>query len=176
MRFLLVLIGILAFVYMAMVMAPSFQLTVPPPPTEGFGETVLSAEAEATLEWANGLALELVGRQNFWKRVALWSGSLALAATALATIWAGMRARESRRAKEEFLNRKITGIGALTALATLLNAGGDFATSARVKPLDASIETLRTALQRVPAEIAADPGSEKSILQGLEIVIEQSRV
>lgn len=176
MRWLFVTIGLAAFAFIALVQLPQFELTSPPLETEGFGGVELSSEARTLLDRVKSQALQLVERQNRWQSVALLSGLLALAATAAATVWAGFKHRESRTNREDFLNKKITGIGALTAIATLASAGSDITSTALVAPLDESIMVLKAALVEVPAEIAADPGAESSILDALEITLAEHRL
>lgn len=171
MKRLFVGIGIAAFLYIGFVQIPSIELTSPPLEMEGFGGVSLSDEARVLLDRTKEQALALVERQNGWKRVSLAAGLLALGLTAAATIIAGTRRRESRADLEEFLNKKITSIGALTALATLASAGSDLTATALVDPLHGGIEALKAALVEVPAEIAADPTSERHVLAALEVTL-----
>ncbi|RVH05444.1 hypothetical protein CN217_25980 [Sinorhizobium meliloti] len=173
MRVAFVVVGLIGMAFLAFVAMPSYQLTAYPPDFEGAAGIQLSDEASRLLSQAKTNALILVERQRRWQMIAIWLGFLGLGLTALATIVAGWKSRQSRIGKEEFLNKKITIIGALTAMATLVTGTGDLVEKTGVKPLESDILALKRVLVQVPAEIAADPMAERGILDSLEITIRE---
>ena len=171
MRSVFVLIGLLGLAFLVMVAMPSYHLTAYPPDFQGAAGIQLSEEAIRLLAETKANALILVERQRRWQTLAIWLGFLGLGLTALATIIAGWRSRQSRLDKEEFLNKKITAIGALTAIATLVTGTGDLVDKTGVKPLENGISALKKALIEVPAEIAADPAAQRGILDSLKVTL-----
>jgi len=175
MRFAFVLIGLAGLLFLAVVAMPAYQLTAYPTDFKGAAGIQLSEKATTLLAKAKTNALILVERQRRWQTVAVWLGFLGLGLTALASIVAGWRSRQSRADKEEFLNKKVTAIGALTAVATLAMGAGDLVEKTGVKPLDGGISALRKAIMEVPAELAVNPAAERSILDALEITLAEHR-
>ena len=171
MRFVFVLIGLAGLLLLAAVSMPSYQLTAYPTDFKGAAGIQLSEEATTLLDKAKANALILVERQRRWQALAIWLGFLGLGLTALASIVAGWRSRQSRADKEEFLNKKVTAIGALTAVATLAMGAGDLIEKTGVKPLEGDISALKKAMMEVPAEIAADPAAERGILNALAVTL-----
>lgn len=171
MRFVFVLIGLTGLAFLVVVAIPSYQLTAYPPDFQGAAGIQLSEEAINLLAKTKANAHILVERQRRWQTLEIWLGFLGLGLTALATIIAGWKSRQSRLDKEEFLNKKITAIGLLTAIATLAAGTGDLVDKTGIKPLESDISALKKALIEVPAEIAADPATERGILDSLEITL-----
>lgn len=125
------------------------------------------------LERAEEIAIQLVREQNSWKAAAFWLSLGALACTTLATLVAAFRAKDSRKAKEKFLNDKITTIGALSAVATLLTTGGELVGTHRVDALNGGISKLKSALVTVPADIAANPTQADAILSVFRVTLSE---
>lgn len=175
MRFLLIAIGLAGLLFLFVVAVPSHQLTALPPSLEGAAGIPLSERAKDLLEQTKSAALQLVDRQRRWERISIYLGFAGLGLTALATLYAGWKSSESRAGKEEFLNKKIMAIGALTAFATLAAGSSDLVDRVGVKPVEGDVAALKKALTDVPAEIAAEPEAEASILDALEVTLAEHR-
>lgn len=171
MRFILFLIGLTGLIFLIVIQIPSYQLTTYPPDFEGAAGIQLSEEATNLLSEAKANAIILVERQRRWQRSAIWLGFLGLGLTALATIIAGWKSRLSKDRSEEFLNKKITAIGALAAVATLATGAGELIEKTMVEPQERHISALKRELIEVPAMLASDPADERSILDVLEITL-----
>ncbi|MFA1627621.1 hypothetical protein ACDY96_34325 [Rhizobium mongolense] len=174
MRLLFILIGLIGLAFLVVVEMPSYELTAYPSDFQGAAGIQLSEEATSLLTKTKATALSLVERQRRWQTIAVWLGFIGLALTAVATLVAGWKRRQSQLEKEEFLNKKIMAIGALTAIATLATGMGDFVEKTGEKALDGKISALKRALIEVPAEIAADPAAERGILASLEITLKEN--
>jgi drug/metabolite transporter (DMT)-like permease len=172
MRYMILAIGVVGMIYVASKLLPgNYQLAAPLPDIEAASGAALSDAAKTLLGRAKATALDMINQQNYWRKIAFGLGLASLLCTALATLWAALRADQSRQNDQEFLNKKITRIGALTALATLATGGSDFLTAQLVDPLDGRITILQEALVTVPAELAADPAGESGILDNLELTL-----
>lgn len=171
MRVFFIAIGVIGVTFVLFIATPSYRLEEPPISVEAAAGAPLSQRAEELLARTKSDALVLVAQTRRWERVSIYLGFSGLMLTALATLYAGWKSQESRAGKEEFLNKKITGIGALTALATLAAAGGDLVDRVGVRPLATDVAALKKAMVDIPTALAVEPEAETSILDALEVTL-----
>jgi len=90
-----------------------------------FNDPTFSATANSTLTKAEQISKELINSYEKWNTTSFYLGWTGLFFTSLATLIAGLHRKKSNSNGTEFLNTKLTSIGLLCALASIINLAHD---------------------------------------------------
>lgn len=172
MRKIFVFVGILACALTFARIVPVMQSNSKNPVSQSYNDPVLSEAANLLLSNAEAAARKLNSDVKWWKSIVFWAGISALGFTGLATFLAGWRRKNDPDDDTEFLNKKITIIGLLTAVATLANSTHEFANST-VEPIEKDAATISKAIKNASGELKAEPGEEAGILSELKLLVDR---